>query len=180
MLLEELREPLLQQQQPRRQRQPSSLSKTFNNNSEDDNDDIEENNNNTNDDDDNIGNIEDGNDESPSQQKWVLFEKIFPPLFLPNEKKQLSILYHFVITFIFWLIIITMALLAPSLGDVLNLVGCATGTLIAFVFPALASLRIRQGGTPFMLLPSLLLFVGGIVGCMGTYFAVIKIIRDSS
>jgi amino acid permease len=67
-----------------------------------------------------------------------------------------------------------MALLAPSLGDVLDVVGCATGTLIAFLLPALFSLKL-QG---YSRLAVVLLVVGGSVGLIGTFFSLTQLIQD--
>jgi amino acid permease len=64
--------------------------------------------------------------------------------------------------------------LAPSLGDVLDLVGCAAGTMIAFVLPGLFSFRL-QGYTH---LAAVILAVGGIVGLIGTVFSLQKLITD--
>jgi hypothetical protein len=50
------------------------------------------------------------------------------PWLLPGCDRQLTRNYHILLTTFIWFITIILALAAPSLGDVLNLVGCATGT----------------------------------------------------
>jgi amino acid permease len=93
---------------------------------------------------------------------------------LPGYQKQLRLLYHVTLTAKLWFVVTGLAIAAPSLGDVLSLVGCATGTLIAFVFPALLSLRL-QG---FNYTATLLLFIGGVIGSVGTYFSMHKLVLD--
>ena len=51
-------------------------------------------------------------------------------LLLDGEEKQLKLPYHFAVSAILWSLTTLLAILAPSLGDVLDLVGCATGTVI--------------------------------------------------
>jgi amino acid permease len=47
---------------------------------------------------------------------------------LPGDERQLIRPFHAVLTIVLWAVTVCLALAAPSLGDVLNLVGCATGT----------------------------------------------------
>jgi hypothetical protein len=47
---------------------------------------------------------------------------------LPGDERQLIRPFHAVLTIVLWATTVCLALAAPSLGDVLNLVGCATGT----------------------------------------------------
>jgi sodium-coupled neutral amino acid transporter 11 len=47
---------------------------------------------------------------------------------LPGDERQLIRPLHAVLTIVLWAATVCLALAAPSLGDVLNLVGCATGT----------------------------------------------------
>lgn len=91
---------------------------------------------------------------------------------LPGKDRQLVLFYHVLLTVIMWALTTILAIVAPSLGDVLNLVGCATGTLIAFLLPALISFRL-QGYTH---LAMLILVVGGAVGLIGTWFSFRKIL----
>jgi len=95
-------------------------------------------------------------------------------LLLPGEDRQLRRPYHVVITLSLWGVTVLLAVFAPSLGDVLNLVGCATGTIIAFILPALFAFRI-EGYTHAA---GLLLVVGGLVGSIGTYFSLFELIND--
>lgn len=46
----------------------------------------------------------------------------------PGQERQLKPKQHFVLTILLWSITLILALAASSLGDVLNLTGCATGT----------------------------------------------------
>lgn len=48
---------------------------------------------------------------------------------LPDDKRQLIRPFHIVLTIVLWAATVCLALAAPSLGDVLNLVGCATEPL---------------------------------------------------
>jgi amino acid permease len=65
--------------------------------------------------------------EEENNQWWLL------------EPKQLTLPLHVFVTLVIWSTSTVLALLAPSLGDVLNLVGCASGTMIAFILPAMFS-----------------------------------------
>ena len=68
------------------------------------------------------------------------------------------------------------AIKSPSLGDVLDLVGAFTGTLLAFILPALFSLKLRGHSRQSMLI----LVVGGTVGFLGTTTSFIKFLKDSA
>jgi len=95
-------------------------------------------------------------------------------LLLPGEGNQLRLPYHISGTVGLWMLVVALAISAPSLGDVLDLVGCASGTLIAFVMPGLFSLQIKGYTTE----GALLLGVGGLVGTIGTFFSLRHLIRD--
>lgn len=95
-------------------------------------------------------------------------------IFVQGDEKQLLLPYHLGVTILLWSITTLLAILAPSLGDVLDLVGCAAGTMIAFVLPGLFSFRL-QGYTH---LAAVILAVGGIVGLIGTVFSLQKLITD--
>ena len=90
------------------------------------------------------------------------------------SKGQLTMRYHIILTILLWSIATSLAIVAPSLGDVLDFVGCSTGTLIAFILPALFSLKL-QG---YSNLAALLLIVGGTVGSVGTVFSIQKLFVD--
>jgi hypothetical protein len=61
------------------------------------------------------------------------------------------------------------------LGDVLDLVGAFTGTLLAFILPALFSLELRG----YSLQSMMIFVVGGFVGLLGTGTSLIKFMKDS-
>lgn len=82
-------------------------------------------------------------------------------------QRQLKETYHIALTFAIWIVTLILALGASSLGVVLNLTGCATGTLIAYVMPAVFSFRIQRRTAT----GTLLLTIGGTVGLVGTYFS---------
>ena len=93
---------------------------------------------------------------------------------MPGESNQLKLPYHVSLTVGLWKLVVSLAISAPSLGDVLDLVGCATGTLIAFVLPGLFSLQL-QGYTSQA---ALLLGVGGLVGTIGTFSSLQRLLHD--
>lgn len=101
------------------------------------------------------------------------------PFLLPASCKynsnQFILCYHVIITFSLWAITTTLAVVSPSLGDILDLVGSMTGTLVAFVLPGLFSFKIKGRCTWDALL---IILVGGCVGCVGTYFSMFKLISD--
>jgi hypothetical protein len=89
--------------------------------------------------------------------------------------RQLKLPQHIVVTVTLWAITTTLAIVAPNLGDVLNLVGCATGTVIAFILPALFSFRLNGYSHTALFL----LIVGGLVGLVGTVFSTQQLIVDA-
>ena len=93
---------------------------------------------------------------------------------LPGEGNQLRLPYHILWTVGLWMLVVSLAITAPNLGDVLDLVGCASGTLIAFVMPGLFSLQIKGYSTE----GALLLGIGGIVGTIGTIFSLKRLLED--
>lgn len=94
---------------------------------------------------------------------------------LPGEEKQLILPCHVGLTFFLWSLTTCLAIVAPSLGDVLDLVGCATGTVIAFILPALFSFKLRG----YTHLAGVVGFVGTIVGFVGTIFSTKKLLSDT-
>ena len=86
---------------------------------------------------------------------------------LPDDQHQLKLVGHVGLTLKLWIVATSLAIAAPSLGHVLNLVGCATGTIIAFLLPALFSFRIEGYSHVGMII----FLVGAIVGPVGTYFS---------
>ena len=96
-------------------------------------------------------------------------------LLLPGHNNQLRLPYHILGTTGLWMLVVTLAISAPSLGDVLDLVGCASGTLIAFVLPGLFSLKLKGYSTE----GAIMLGVGGLVGTIGTIFSLRKLLKDA-
>ena len=70
-----------------------------------------------------------------------------------------------------------IALTAPNLGAVLDFVGCASGSAIAFVLPAAIFVKLENHWTPKVVFMAI---VGAFVGIVGTGFAVANIIFPSS
>ena len=95
-------------------------------------------------------------------------------IMVPGEEKQLSVLYHLALTMLFWGGCTFLALASPNLGDVLNLVGSASGTTMAFILPGLLSFKL-QGYTR---LAAFILAVGGAIGIVGTIYSLEKLIED--
>ena len=95
-------------------------------------------------------------------------------MLLPGNGNQLRLPYHLLLTKCLWMLVVSLAISVPNLADVLDLVGCASGTLIAFVLPGLFSLQIRGYSTQ----GALLLGVGGLVGTIGTIFSLKKLLTD--
>eukprot|EP00934_Nitzschia_sp_Nitz4_P005083 Nitzschia sp. Nitz4//scaffold112_size70979//3509//4952//NITZ4_005890-RA/size70979-augustus-gene-0.90-mRNA-1//-1//CDS//3329533229//5073//frame0 len=89
---------------------------------------------------------------------------------LPGSDRQLKQVYHVSLTIILWLGTVTLALGASSLGSVLNLTGCACGTVISYILPALFSYKLR-GHT---VLGTILFVLGGSIGLVGTYYSILE------
>jgi amino acid permease len=104
-----------------------------------------------------------------------LAESLLPPL--PRwliAKNQLRTAYHVMVTFALWLATTCLAIVAPNLGDILAIVGCATGSAIAFVLPSLLALKL-QGYSHKALV---LLLVGVTVFFVGSFYSGRKLIQD--
>ena len=95
------------------------------------------------------------------------------PWLKPGEERQLLASYHIALTTILWSATTILAIKSPNLGDVLDLVGCATGTFIAFILPALFSFRL----VGYTHLAAAILVIGGIVGSVGTYFSIVQFLE---
>jgi amino acid permease len=93
---------------------------------------------------------------------------------LDHDDRQLVLAGHVAVTGKLWFVTTCLAIAAPNLGDVLDLVGCASGTMIAFIIPALLSLRLEG----YSHLALLILLVGGTVGTVGTFCSMKKLFRD--
>lgn len=95
-------------------------------------------------------------------------------LMIPGEEKQLSTPFHIALTVLFWGISTFLAIVSPNLGDILDLVGAASGTSMAFILPSLLSFKL-QG---YSHLSMFILLVGGAVGAVGTVCSMKKLIGD--
>ena len=118
-----------------------------------------------------------GNDTSSvvSELSRIIVQTATPKNWLlPDDDKQLQLVGHMTMTGKLWVVATGLAIAAPSLGDVLDLVGCATGTIIAFILPGLLAIKIEG----YSILGVILLVVGGIVGVVGTYYSIQKLISD--
>ena len=67
-----------------------------------------------------------------------------------------------------------LSVLVKCSGDVLDLVGCASGTMIAFILPSLLSFRIEG----YSHMAMLIFLVGGAVGTVGTFFSLKQLWSD--
>jgi len=94
---------------------------------------------------------------------------------IPGEDRQLILPCHVLCTIGLWGTITFLAVIAPSLGDVLDLVGCATGTPIAFILPAVFSLKLVGYTKKAMLI----LFCGTVIAILGTYFSLVQLFKDT-
>jgi len=92
-----------------------------------------------------------------------------------GDGRQLTFLWHTILTFTLWFIVTICAIKSPSLGDVLDLVGAGTGTLLAFILPALFSFKLKGYSRVSMAILS----IGGVVGILGTIFSCVKFTRDA-
>lgn len=95
---------------------------------------------------------------------------------LPGEERQLKHIYHVALTCKLWFVVTGLAIASPNLGDVLALVGCVSGTLIAFVLPGCFAWKLRG----YSHTAAILLLAGGIVGIVGTIFSAKKFVHDSA
>ena len=99
-----------------------------------------------------------------------------PSWILPDcNGRQLTFFWHAVLTFILWLLVTISAIKSPSLIDVLDLVGAFTGTMIAFILPAVFSLKLKG----YSKISIIILGIGGTIGMLGTSFSLVKFLRDS-
>eukprot|EP00977_Amphora_coffeiformis_P029520 scaffold41224_cov229-Amphora_coffeaeformis.AAC.4 len=76
---------------------------------------------------------------------------------------------HWLLTLALWASSLVLALSVPSLGVVLNLVGCLSGATMAFLLPGLFWAKL-SGWTP---LAVVLVAVGLLVACLGSYYTVV-------
>ena len=83
------------------------------------------------------------------------------------QEKQLVASLHYGLTFLIWFVATVLAILAPSLNDILNLGGCASGSLIAYVLPGLFHVKLKGWCRDAVIM----LAFGSFVGSVGTFFA---------
>jgi amino acid permease len=95
---------------------------------------------------------------------------------IPGEESELIDPVHIALTTFLWALTTFLAIKAPSLGDVLDLVGCATGTVIAFILPAMFSFKLHG----YSHLALAFLVVGASVGLIGTFFSLVELVKDSA
>jgi hypothetical protein len=93
---------------------------------------------------------------------------------VPGEEKQLALPFHMALTMSMWGVTTFLAIVSPNLGDILDLVGAASGTAMAFILPGLLSFKL-QGYTT---LAAFILVVGGAVGFVGTGYSMKKLVAD--
>jgi len=86
------------------------------------------------------------------------------PWLVPGDASQLVQPFHAILTVVLWAMSLFLALSVRSLGDVLNISGSISGTLIAFVLPGLFCFKLRGYSHAALLL----LGFGGVVGSIGT------------
>ena len=98
------------------------------------------------------------------------------PSWILDDRRQLTLPSHAALTFSLWLVVTVCAVKSPSLGDVLDLVGAFSGTLLAFVLPAIFSFKLRGRSR----LSLIILGVGGTVGLLGTFYSVGQFVHDAT
>jgi sodium-coupled neutral amino acid transporter 11 len=91
-----------------------------------------------------------------------------------GEENQLIYSFHVILTILLWGLTTFLAIVAPSLSDVLDLVGCATGTVIAFILPGLFYIKLKG----YSLLAWSFVLIGCATGLVGTYFSFRKLVLD--
>jgi len=85
-----------------------------------------------------------------------------------QAERQLIGPLHFALSLFKWFIVTMLAILAPSLNDILNVGGCICGTMIGFILPSLFWFRLKGYSHEALFM----LVVGTMVGTVGTFFAV--------
>lgn len=100
-------------------------------------------------------------------------EKIFPSQSHRASTPMLIAPLHAGLTIILWLVSLILALSVPSLGVVLNVVGCISGSLIAFLLPGLCWIRL----VGWSVLAVFFCIAGTVLGCLGTYYSLVQLSR---
>jgi amino acid permease len=113
--------------------------------------------------------------EDPRDRRGLIFQHLSQmSVMIPGEEKQLSLPFHVALSLSLWGFTTFLAIVAPNLGDILDLVGAASGTSMTFILPGLLSLKL-QGYTN---LGIFILLVGGAIGLIGTAFSLKKLVLD--
>jgi amino acid permease len=81
---------------------------------------------------------------------------------------------HIGLTIAIWSVATALGVGAPNLGDVLALVGCLCGTLIAFILPAAMDMKLSG----YTSLNVSILSIGLVVGTLGTICSLKQFIED--
>ena len=82
--------------------------------------------------------------------------------------------YHCALTILIWGVTLFIALAADSLGTVLDLVGCVSGSAIAFIIPAAVNIKLeKECGVRI----ATMLCVGCFITVMGSVFSIIKLVN---
>ena len=84
-----------------------------------------------------------------------------------QSERQLTPALHVTLTCVIWFVSTVLAILAPSLNDILNVGGCFSGSLIAYILPSLFHLALKGYTNE----ACFLLLFGLVVGIVGTFFA---------
>lgn len=105
-------------------------------------------------------------DAAQSQTPWW-FRQMLQEETLSLEAPQLIGPLHVLLTVFLWAFSLMVALSVPSLGVVLNLVGCLSGATMAFVLPGLFSAKLNNQWTPLRVI---LVLLGLVVACLGSYY----------
>ena len=92
----------------------------------------------------------------------------------PLQELQLKTPFHVAWTASMWFVVTYLAIAAPNLGDVLNVVGCASGTMIAFFFPG--TIAYMLDGYSWKM--ALIFGTGLIIAPIGTFYSAKKLIED--
>jgi hypothetical protein len=87
---------------------------------------------------------------------------------------QLKRPYHAALTLVIWGVTLFIALAADSLGTVLDLVGCVSGSAIAFIIPAAVNIKLENKCGVAI---STMLCVGCFITVMGSVFSIIKLVQ---
>lgn len=109
----------------------------------------------------------------PTSSESTISSNVIPDpswILTNGDGKQLTNLWHAVVTFTLWFIVTTNAINGPPLTDVLTITGAFTGTMIAFILPAVLSFKLEG----YNHLSMAILGIGGAAGMIGTIHSLVK------